>query len=237
METRPGGTMASRPLHFIFLCDCSGSMGVKGKIEQLNAAIREAIPKMQEVAEENVNAQVWVRAIKFADQAQWHIGTPIEVEKFSWIDLEAGGLTALGSALELAADQLKIAVMPERGLPPVLVLVSDGDPTDDFRKGLRRLLDEPWGKRAVRVAIAIGDEANLSALEDFIADEEIKPLLARNADQLHSYIRWASTVVLKAASSPPSITRKSGPELSSAAHVPLVAPASPAGPASADVVW
>lgn len=237
MVSRPGGEMASRPLHFLFLCDGSGSMSVNGKIEALNAAIREAIPKMQEVAKENVHAQVFVRAIKFADRPEWHIGVPVKVEDLVWTDLTAGGLTALGSALELAAEQLKVSVMPERGLPPVLVLITDGEPTDDFRNGLRRLFAEPWGKHAVRIAIAIGDEAKISVLEEFIADPEIKPLLARNADQLHGYIRWASTVVLQAASSPPSGTRKVSPEGGPAVHVPVAAPAAPTDPSTAADVW
>src|ERR1700683_1465271 len=44
---RPGGQMAARPLHFIWLADGSGSMRVDGKIQALNNAIREAIPHMQ----------------------------------------------------------------------------------------------------------------------------------------------------------------------------------------------
>jgi len=53
---RPGGELATRPLHFIWICDCSGSMAVDAKIQSLNTAIREAIPHMQGVADENPNA-------------------------------------------------------------------------------------------------------------------------------------------------------------------------------------
>ena len=35
MALRPGGEYASRPLHIIWLLDCSGSMGQSGKIEAL----------------------------------------------------------------------------------------------------------------------------------------------------------------------------------------------------------
>ena len=63
---RPGGELATRPLHFIWLADCSGSMGSDGKIQALNTAIREAVPHMQRVADENPNAHVLVRAVKFA---------------------------------------------------------------------------------------------------------------------------------------------------------------------------
>ena len=53
MTMRPGGELATRPLHFIWIADCSGSMAVDGKIQSLNTAIKEAIPNMQDVADEN----------------------------------------------------------------------------------------------------------------------------------------------------------------------------------------
>src|SRR5260221_10094352 len=66
---RPGGRIASRPLHFIWLADGSGSMRVDGKIEALNQAIREAIPYMRTSALENPHATVFVNAIRIADEA------------------------------------------------------------------------------------------------------------------------------------------------------------------------
>ena len=35
---RPGGKLAARPLHFIWLLDCSGSMHFDGKMAALNNA-------------------------------------------------------------------------------------------------------------------------------------------------------------------------------------------------------
>ena len=72
MTRLPGGALASRPLHFFWIVDCSGSMA-GDKIQRLNFAIKEAIPEMQKVAAENPNAQVLVRALTFASGAQWHI--------------------------------------------------------------------------------------------------------------------------------------------------------------------
>ncbi len=60
MSKMPGGAMATRPLHFIWIVDCSGSMAGE-KIQIVNNAIRETIPNMQEVANENVNAEVLVK--------------------------------------------------------------------------------------------------------------------------------------------------------------------------------
>ena len=39
MMQRPGAALANRPLHFFYLCDCSGSMSVEGKMDILNEAI------------------------------------------------------------------------------------------------------------------------------------------------------------------------------------------------------
>ena len=43
MPKRPGGELATRPLHFIWIADCSGSMSIDGKIQALNNAIREVL--------------------------------------------------------------------------------------------------------------------------------------------------------------------------------------------------
>ncbi len=237
MNRRPGGELATRPLHFIWIADCSGSMKTDGKIQALNVAIREAIPHMQKVAAENPNAQVLVRALKFSSGAQWHISQPTPVEDFKWEDLKADGVTDMGKALSMVAEQLKIPPMTDRALPPVLVLISDGQPTDSFEKGLAELMDQPWGKKAVRIAIAIGSDADYDVLQKFIGHVEIKPLQANNPESLVNYIKWVSTAVLKSASSPASQAAGVVPATNvPVPAVPTVAPGD-AGPVSADDVW
>ncbi|KHD10490.1 tellurium resistance protein [Candidatus Thiomargarita nelsonii] len=228
---RPGGKLATRPLHFIWLADCSGSMSVDGKIQALNTAIREAIPHMQRVADDNPNADVLVRAIKFSNGAQWHISRAMPIADFKWLDLTCDGLTDMGNALSMLAEQLKIPPMTDRALPPVLVLISDGEPTDDFGAGLSALMNLPWGKKAVRIAIAVGEDANQDILQQFIGISDIQPLQANNADQLVRYIKWVSTAVLKSASSPASQVNNANP---SGVNVPI--PALPE-PSSAADVW
>lgn len=233
MGYRPGGELSSRPLQFIWIADCSGSMQGP-KIEALNTAIREAIPKMREVADDNPQAQVLVRALKFSDGAQWHISQPTEVRDFKWPDLNADGVTDLGKALCMVADALKMENMPDRGLPPVLVLISDGQPTDDFATGLKAVMDQPWGKKAVRIAVAIGDDADLDVLQKFIGNVEVKPLVAKNVQDLVNKIKWASTVPLKAASSPASRTKD---QADSTSNVPIPAPPTDVAAASANDVF
>lgn len=202
---RPGEALATRPLHFIWIADCSGSMNGE-KINSLNFAIKEALPAMRNVADENPNAEILCRAISFDCNAKWHIETPTPIDNFEWIDLSVGGLTSMGAALKLVAEELETDRMGDRALPPVLVLLSDGAPTDDFKSGLDKLMALPWGKKAVRLSIAIGAGTDTDVLQQFIGHDEIKPLIAHDAAQLVNHIRWASTVVLKAAASPDSRT-------------------------------
>lgn len=198
---RPGEALATRPLHFIWIADCSSSMS-GDKINSLNFAIKEALPAMRSVADENPNAEVLCRAVSFDSSAKWHIETPTPVENFNWIDLSVGGVTSMGAALKLVAKELATDKMGDRALPPVLVLLSDGYPTDDFRSGLNEIMALPWGKKAVKLSIAIGVEADLDVLQQFIGHSEIQPLVATNSEQLVDFIRWASTVVIDLVSSP-----------------------------------
>jgi len=197
----PGeGKLGARPLHFIWILDCSGSMKANGKIEALNTAIREAIPAIQREARKNTGAEVLVRAVKFSRGAQWHIAVPTPIEDLRWEDVTAEAHTDMGKALAMVAEEMKVPPMKSRSMPPVLV--SDGQPTDDFGVGLKKLMDQPWGKAAVRMAIAVGQDADLTTLQRFIgmSAEERQPLQADNPDALVEQIRWASTMGIGTAS-------------------------------------
>jgi len=206
---RPGGKISARPLYFFWICDCSGSMIENGKIIQLNNAIKEALPHMVEVADENPNAEILVRAMKFSSHASWIQDHSTPVDQFEWKDLSADGETKLGQALTLLANELKMPPMIDRALKPVIVLISDGQPTDNYKQGIEALLKEPWGKKAVRIAIAIGRDAKEEVLQEFIGNSEIKPLRANNPESLTQYIQFVSTFVIKETSAPSSIIDQS----------------------------
>jgi uncharacterized protein YegL len=195
MAMRPGGAYAGRPLHVIWLLDGSGSMAFSGKIEALNNAIREVIPAMRKAAEGNPEVQFYVRVIRFASGASWHIAEPTLLDDFKWVDLDAEGETDLGQAFALLAMELSTMPANARMLPPQLVLISDGKPTDDWKPALQALLDVPWGRRAVRQAIAIGQDADQETLRKFVDNPEKPVLRVDNAEQLVRYFRYVSTSV------------------------------------------
>ncbi len=110
--------------------------------------------------------------------------------------------TDMGAAINLLTERIKVDVMPPRCMPPVALIVSDGQPTDDFNGALARFNEEPWSKKMVRLAIAVGEDCDINILQDFIGNKEIKPLVASNSSQLVKYFKWASTVVLRKVSTP-----------------------------------
>jgi uncharacterized protein YegL len=206
---RPGGQMASRPLHFIWMIDGSGSMGVQGKMAALNQAMHDAIFPMRAVARENPQAALYVNAIRFGDDAQWMVERLTPVSEFRWQDMEASGVTALGEALTMVGDVLQPPLIRGRALPPILALVTDGLPTDDFQAGLAHLLEKPWGRRSVRVAVALGEDAMGVEPQEFLrafsSDQEKPPLQANNPETLAKHLRWISTAVVKSVCAPDAV--------------------------------
>ena len=101
MAKRPGGRLAARPLHFIWIADGSGSMEQGGKIQALNNAVREATPHMRQMADQNPYADVLVRAVRFADGsygAGWNgVAGPVRGLLF-------------GDGLQLVAQLIGVAV-------------------------------------------------------------------------------------------------------------------------------
>ena len=187
----PTEPLKIRPLHFLWVVDASSSMaGVK--INALNAAIRDTLPEVLAAAKENPEMQVEMGAIAFSSGAKWLTNGFTPIEQFMWPGVTAGGAGDMGEAFKLVTEFLRDK-MPRRALPPVLVLLSDGQPTDEYQPALQELLDVPWGKRAVRLAIAVGKDAERQPLEEFINDKEGPILSASAPAEIVNWIfRWWS---------------------------------------------
>lgn len=191
----PGGRIARRVLNIFFIADRSGSME-GAKIGALNQAIREVIEPLRQAAAAHPQVEMKVRAIRFSDDADWHIGPDsVGIDQFTWPDLKAGGRTSTAKALALLTTELDIERMPRRGFPPVCILISDGHCTDseaDYDLAIKRLTEIPWGMKAVRLAIGVGDDYSTEELLKFVSHKDVGVLDARTADQLIQYIKWAS---------------------------------------------
>jgi len=164
-----------RTMVLFFIVDTSGSME-GSKIGAVNIAIREVIPEIRDLSEENADALIKIAVLEFSSGAKWLTsGGPVESEKFNWTNLDAAGVTDFGAACKTLNEKLSTkAFMAEAtgSFAPVIFLLSDGEPTDDWQKGLDELKKNNWFKTAIKVAVAIGDDANKDVLKEFTGTSE-----------------------------------------------------------------
>jgi len=195
----PGGGISRRPLHFIILADCSG--GMKGeKIQALNYAIADMMPHLAAWERDQEQAQVFVRAVAFATEPWWHIPDPQPVAQSRWKPLQPvpRGLTNMGPAFATAAEALASGRIERRALRPALLLITDGlatDPPGGFEAGLATLMAQPAGQAALRLAIAIGRDAQSAALDRFIGDPSVPVLVADSTEDIADRLVAASLAV------------------------------------------
>ena len=163
-----------RTMVLFFVVDTSGSM-CGSKIGVVNDAIREVIPEIKDISETNADAQLKVATLTFSTGAEWVDQMPVSAENFRWTDIDAGGVTDLGEACNCLNEKLsRNAFMSDAtgSFAPAIFLLSDGEPTDNYRHGLDKLKQNNWFKKAIKVAIAIGDDANKQILSEFTGNIE-----------------------------------------------------------------
>ena len=71
---------------------------------------------------------------------------------------------------------------------PAIILLSDGGPTDNYEVGLAKLQGNNWFKSAIKIAIAIGDDADKDVLTQFTGTNEAV-FTVHNIDALKQVIR------------------------------------------------
>jgi len=198
-----GPQLRSRSVDVVFLIDVSGSMLADAKIQSLNAALEEALPFLRRAAAEVAGVESFVRVVTFGSTAAWTVDRPVPLEEFWWDELaaEPRGLTELGAAIDLVRTSLSD---DRRALPPALILVTDGMPTDtvapSFDEAIAQLDAHPVGRSSSRVAIGIGQDASVAALETFVAATRGEVLRAHDVQHLANVIGAASFSVMTQAS-------------------------------------
>lgn len=167
--------VASRTMTLFFIADTSGSMAGK-KIGTLNETIKNLIPDIQQISSDNADAKINIAIMKFSTYSEWLTESPVDVENYKYRYLDAGGLTDLGAACNELNNKLsrKTGFMNASGgaYAPTIFLLSDGYPTDDYRSAIANLNKNNWFKSAIKIAVAIGDDADEDILAEFTGIKE-----------------------------------------------------------------
>ena len=180
-----------RKMTLFFVIDTSGSM-CGSKIGSVNDAIENVLPMIGEISDENPDAEINVAALEFSTGTRWLYDEPKDAKEFIWQKVEADGLTSLGEACEELNKKLSrnggFMSSPSGCFAPAIILLSDGGPTDDFHGGLSKLKANNWFKNAIKVAIAIGDDADKDVLTQFTGTNEAV-FTVHNIEALKQIIR------------------------------------------------
>ncbi len=208
--------VARRTMVLFFVVDTSGSME-GAKIGTLNSAIEDVIPEIQHISSENADAQIKIAVLEFSEGAKWLTPAPIEVADYAWNYLNAEGITDFGAACkELNAKLSRDAFMSDvaGSFAPAIFLLSDGEPTDDYKKYLSDLWQNNWFKKAIKAAVAIGDDANKDVLKEFTGSME-SVLTVHSPEALRKMIRFVSVTASQIGSKSSSIGRAGVDEVTS----------------------
>lgn len=201
---------APRPLPVIVLADVSGSMGEDGKIDALNAALRDMVSAL--ATESRIRAEIQVGLITFGGTAKTHLPLAPAHTIRDFPAMPASGGTPMGAAFDLARRLLEDKeAIPSRAYRPVLILLSDGLPTDDWEPAFDALTGSERAMKATRLAMAIGGDADEEMLARFANDVEAPLFRGHNARDIHRFFRAVTmSVTERSASQNPD---QSGPFL------------------------
>ena len=183
-------TVPRRTMTLFFMIDTSGSM-MGNKIGAVNDAVVNVLPMLEDISSSNPDAEIKVAALEFSSGCNWLYSEPKLASEFVWQDVQASGLTSLGAACEELNSKLSRSgymVAASGSYAPAIILLSDGGPTDNFKAGLTKLKSNSWFKAAIKVAIAIGEDADKSVLEQFTGSNEAV-FTVHNIDALKQIIR------------------------------------------------
>lgn len=188
MELNKFVVSKARPLPVIMMADISGSMSVNGKIEALNLSVQDMISSFAK--ESRMKAEIHLSIVTFGDTVQEHIKLAPAHQVSLSQPLVAAGSTPLGEACRLVQSMLEDKEMiPSRAYRPIVVLASDGYPTDDYQAAFDDLIQSERGQKATRFALAIGNDADEDLLRKFGNDIEAPLFHAHNATEIIRFFR------------------------------------------------
>lgn len=206
----------AKPLPVILLLDRSGSMSGE-KISTLNSAVNDMIQSFKTAGQGEVEINLGI--ISFGDGGASYDLQLQPVAGISNMSLQANGGTPMGMALRMAKDLIEDKeIIPSKGYRPAVVLVSDGEPNDDWEQPMNNFIGDGRSSKCERFAMAIGTSQEDPVLNKFLSGTENKVFLASDASKIRDFFKFVTMSVsvrsrsqnpnalLPAASNPTSMT-------------------------------
>lgn len=176
------------------LLDVSSSM-YGSKIDKLNEAVKTMLETFNRP---DFEADVRVTIITFGAEVKPLIMPCSAKDALNqWQPMVASGMTPLGVALRMAKEMIEDReLVPSNSYIPLVVLVSDGVPTDDWQTPLKNFISSGRSHKCDRMAMAIGNEVNMTVLEKFIeGSSQDKIFEAKDAEDIGKFFKYVTMSV------------------------------------------
>lgn len=198
----------AKPLPIVLLLDTSGSMSGQ-KITSLNSAVRRMLGTFTK--EESLANEFLVSIITFGPAELALSPTPASEVHFQ--DLPITGMTPLGEAIDLAKQLIEDRERtPSRAYRPLVVLVSDGQPTDSWESKLDDFVTNGRSAKCDRMALGIEEGytgPGRATLDRFVEGTEHQVFGAQDAGEIHNFFRFVTmSVVTRSLSQDPNAAPK-----------------------------
>ena len=209
-----------RTMVLFFIIDTSWSMR-GAKIKAVNSTIKEVIPTLKNLSDFNADAQIKIAALEFSTGVRWLTPNgPVAAETYVWRDMDASGVTDFGEACVTLNEKLSTkGFMKETtgSFAPALFLMSDGRP-GSYKKKLGELKKNNWFQKAIKVAVAIGNDADCSVLAEFTGTSETV-VAVHNVAMLKKMIKFVSIRASEVASKNATVGSPEGGDSKQAAFI------------------
>ncbi len=180
-----------RRLPVYLLLDTSGSMSgepieaVKNGVQVMISSLRQN-PQAIETA--------FLSVITF-DSAARQIIPLTDLGSFQMVDIRATGTTALGDALRVVSNCIdnevgKTTAETKGDWKPLVFIMTDGIPTDDWQSGLREFQKR---KTAFTVACAAGSGADTTVLKQIT--ENVVSLDTADSQSIAKFFAWVTASI------------------------------------------
>lgn len=187
-----------KELRIFYLLDVSASMN-GNPIAALNDAMRSTVKALKDKFDGNPDAVLKIGVITYSNGAEWITlgATHTEnIDYYVWEDVKAAGMTYLGAGLDLLREGLSrnTSMKSDTGnKTPVIIIMTDGYPTDNWKEALSKIRENKWFQHALKIGIALGDNADTSVLTEVVGSNE-GVIEAQDLDKFADMIRIVSVV-------------------------------------------